>query len=605
MLQPEAIVLRSATSVPVSARRSVSAAPHVADVALFAVLFCAYLAAGAYLVFAVGSVPVDTWARVGNAYYTLYSRDPHLAAIGFVLSPVPTVAIIPLLPFKALWPPLVANAFAANITSAAFMAASVVLVARTLDVLAVPPIARRLLVAAFAIHPMIVYYGSNGLTEAPFVFTLAVCCLALVRWLDSGRLRDLVTLGLGLGLAYLTRYEAIAAAPLVVAIVALVSYARFNGDSRSRRTAAIADAIVVGTPFVAAFVLWALASWIIVGSPFAHFTSIYGNSSQIEVLRPYVAEQTGQGTARSITYVAQQVLGLAPALPFLAVVAAVRSGARRDARLLAPLAAFGGPLAFSVLGFLAGATVGFLRYEIAAIPLAIILAGACVARSSPAVPAVHGPIAGMLPAIVSSRLATLRGAAQSIAGASRTGRRLPRVPALVARLSWPPFVAATVISVALALPASYLVLRDPLLAREEADQLRPVIGNDPSATATSFVVANSAQARQIASFLDSLDAPRGSILLDVALGNAIVLQSLHPDRFVITTDRDFERAVDSPAVFGIRYLVVSQNSGEGSLDALNRRYPGLYANGAGIAKEVRSFDVPGASGWRVFEVTGK
>jgi hypothetical protein len=117
-----------------------------APFALFSATFAGYLIVGALIVFGTGSVPIDTWARVGNAFYALYSRDPHLGAIGFVLPPVPTLAILPILPFKALWPALVTSAFAAPITSAAFMAGSVVLVRRILRDLAVPTRLIRILV---------------------------------------------------------------------------------------------------------------------------------------------------------------------------------------------------------------------------------------------------------------------------------------------------------------------------------------------------------------------------------------------------------------------------------------------------------------------------
>ncbi|HEV8454366.1 MAG TPA: hypothetical protein VGQ24_05720, partial [Gemmatimonadales bacterium] len=278
--------------------------PWVAALALFGVAFVGYLAIGALIVFGTGSVPIDTWARVGNASYALYSRDPHLGAIGFVLPPVPTLAILPILPFKALWPPLVTSAFAATITSAAFMAGGVVLIRRILRDMAVPIWLAWPLVALFALHPMIVYYGANGLTEAPFVFCLLWATSSCLRWLDRGALADLVRLALGLAIGYLTRYEFVAAAPLAVGLVAIVTYVRTPGATGARRTAAAADAVIVGLPFVLAFVGWALVSWMLVGSPFAQFTSIYGNSSQVQLLHETLIEQTGQGTSAAFGYVA-------------------------------------------------------------------------------------------------------------------------------------------------------------------------------------------------------------------------------------------------------------------------------------------------------------
>ena len=45
----------------------------------------------------------DALSRTANAYYVLYSRDPHLAAIGFIWPPLPSILQLPLLPItKAL-----------------------------------------------------------------------------------------------------------------------------------------------------------------------------------------------------------------------------------------------------------------------------------------------------------------------------------------------------------------------------------------------------------------------------------------------------------------------------------------------------------------------
>ena len=54
------------------------------DLVLFALLFGAYLWVASVLVFGHHSIVGDAWSRVANSYYALFSRDPHLAAIGFV-----------------------------------------------------------------------------------------------------------------------------------------------------------------------------------------------------------------------------------------------------------------------------------------------------------------------------------------------------------------------------------------------------------------------------------------------------------------------------------------------------------------------------------------
>jgi hypothetical protein len=586
ILRPGTIPGSPVPTTPVASRARARSRPRAGfvdrtDVLLFGGSVVAYLVVGGLLVFGYGSVPVDTWARVGNAYYVLFSRDPHLAAIGFVLSPVPTLAILPLLPFKVVAPALVSSAFAANVVSAVFTGGTLLLFRRMTRTLRVPRVGAAVLVAAVALHPMTVYYAANGLTEAPFVFSLAWVALALLRWLDRGLVRDLAWLGLGLGFAYLTRYEAIAAALAVIAVVLVVSWLRSPGSRGGRSEAAASDAVVVAAPFVAAFAGWAFVSWLIVGVPFAHFSSIYGNASQAEVLRPFVEAQTGQGTSAAFEYVGRQVLGLAPVLPFVALLAIVRAIIRRDVRILATVA-FAAPLAASVVLFLSGSTVGFLRYYIAAVPLAALLAAHLLARGRGTLSVFGAPVTEPLDAGARGRPRPF----------GIIGRRVAGGAVAIVTL------AALTAGLLTALPT----LRHPLLAREEADALRTALGNDPATDQPSYVLATGADGASVAGYLDGLDAPRGSILIDVAIGNAVVLQSRHPERWVITTDRDFDAAVEDPVTWGIRYLVVPEPNGEGRLDALNRRYPLLYETGEAMATELVTFDRPAGAHWKVFAV---
>src|SRR6202050_1846458 len=66
--------------------------------------FALYLSIAFVLDFKTLSFNGDAVARMANGFYVLYSRDPHLAAIGFLWNPLQSVLdIVPLL-FKDLWP---------------------------------------------------------------------------------------------------------------------------------------------------------------------------------------------------------------------------------------------------------------------------------------------------------------------------------------------------------------------------------------------------------------------------------------------------------------------------------------------------------------------
>src|ERR1700681_2484646 len=71
-----------------------------------------YLCVAAVLVFKGNALEGDGVSRVAIANRILFSRDPHLAAIGFVWSPLPELVLLPLVPFKFLWPALLQQGFA-------------------------------------------------------------------------------------------------------------------------------------------------------------------------------------------------------------------------------------------------------------------------------------------------------------------------------------------------------------------------------------------------------------------------------------------------------------------------------------------------------------
>jgi hypothetical protein len=556
--------------------------------ALVGVPFAAYLALG--LVFSLGGqiITGDAWSRVGNAYYVLFSRDPHLAAIGFVWNPLPSIVDALFLPLALIWRPIVDHGVAGNLMSSIFMALAIREAWLWLGELGVAKPARIGLVVALAAHPLIVLYGGNGMSEAPFIFFLLVAGRAVSGWLGSSSVSRLAIAGFGLALAYLTRYEAVAPIAALTLVVAGVSFARARGTRRERATTGVADALILASPAAGAFVLWAVASWIIVGSPFETFTSVYGNSSQVGLSIEAIRASTGSTPAGMLAYLGDQVLALEPALSLALGLAAVVALIRRDVRMLVPMAALGSVLAFSGLLFVAGSSFGWLRFSITAVPLVVICLGVVLGREAAAAPS---PSPLRVAHAHPTRAAAVRPAAALAAIARHVMASLAKV--------------ATALLVALALvgiPVGVNAIFDARLAREEAPKIAGLVAGDRlmPGERRQFLVAG-----EIARYLDALDLPRGSVVVDVALGFWIVLQSEDPEQFVITPDRDFERIIADPATFDARYLLISPPYGLGGLAALERAHPGLYATGAGIAELSREFRNPtdGAVAWRLFEVT--
>jgi hypothetical protein len=527
----------------------------------------AYMAAAAIVVVGAHSIIGDAWSRVANGYYVLFSRDPHLAAIGFVWNPLPSLAVIPLLPLKILWPDMVATGFAGSIISALCMAAAVwELHGIALD-WHVRRSARIVATLLFAFNPMIVYYGANGMSEAMFILTLVVAIRYLARWVANPETVSLVVAAFALAAAYMTRYEAVVAALGAFGMVVVLSAWRRTGRPGSRIWEGVADGAVLAVPFATVFVAWAVASWLIVGDPFQQFTSVYGVVSQLAVAQSSVAQSTGQGTSAAYLWIAKQILGLEPGLLVLGLLGLAATFRGRHGLTLPAVAILGGVVAFAIFGFLTGRTLGWLRYSITVIPLASILAFAVLAPN-PARTAESGWRA--FPAKAAGKAAGL----------------------------------AVVALIAISVPIGTATMLDPAENPQyggEAFQLRPVLfPNEPPASITptgQFDVG-----RQAAAFVDGLNLRNGSVLVDGAMGFPIILESRNPTQFVTTPDRDFQQALLDPISFHVKYLLVPENVGYQSLDAINRAYPGIYASGAGIGQLVKQFSA-GGNNWRLYEVS--
>jgi hypothetical protein len=532
-------------------------------VALFLASAALYLATAALL----GSrniVFADAMSRVGNAYYVLFSRYPHLPAIGFVWNPLPSLVLLAVLPLKPVAPWLVTRGLAGALQSALTMAATVAVLASCLRKLRVPVVPRRVLIGLFAIQPMIMLYAGSGLSEAMLLLFLAVTTSCLISWLHGRAAGALVGAGLALGLAYLTRYEAVAPALSVAVLVGVVSWRRAGGPRSARLTLAANDVLLVAAPFAFAFGMWTAMSRMLVGQWLPTFSSVYGNSAQVRSGASSIRSVTGGSVTATLGYLSRQVDGLAPLFVVLVVLAAAAAWYLRDPGALAGPAVFGAVSAFNALVLVAGGSFGWLRFQITVIPLSTLLAGTAVTALAEA---------------------TRR----------RPTRRRHRVAGVLG--------AGVAAAVALAVPAQARILTDTTsgLAREESPMLHSAISPASASHEERRSLLIFKTEREIAAYLDRLDPGEGTVLADTAYAYSVVMSSAHPRQFVITSDLDFPAAVADPAGHGVRYLLVPAPE-LGRADALRARWPTLYEDGAGIATLVRTFNGAYFGDWRLYRV---
>ncbi len=117
---------------------------------------------------------------MANGFDLLYSRDPHLAAIGFVWEPLQSFSDMLLLLGNHLWPALSHNDMAGSLVSALGMAGAAYQILMALREWGVSRLARLLLTAFFVVNPMVLYYGGNGMSEGLYLFTVTAADAVLV-----------------------------------------------------------------------------------------------------------------------------------------------------------------------------------------------------------------------------------------------------------------------------------------------------------------------------------------------------------------------------------------------------------------------------------------
>ncbi len=537
----------------------------------FAVPFAVYLAAGYWLEVRNGFILGDALARVSASQSVLFSRDPHLAAIGFIFTPLTAMVQIPIIAASPLVPALSERALSATVMSALFMAGAVV---QVLSMGIDRGLPRRYSVAIatlFALHPMIVFYGANGMSEAPFVFFLVWAVRRLILWMVDDDVHHLIIAGgIAMGLAYLTRYDALACIAAAGLVVAVTTYRRAPAPPRVHR--ALLDAIIMSGPGAVAFLGWAAASWLITGEAFAQFTSEYGNKA--------ILEQSGAappGISGGLGFAATCVMLLAPALiPIAAWAGVIRWRRPKASMLVPPLALFGAALAFQSVTYALGGTFGFLRFYIVAIPFAATMALLAVPDGVFIEPVRPGRHALADSAVPSTRV---------------RGGYLP-VAALFAFCA---LVAGWAMTLPRYAPQEYALetVVDP-----EPDSVSPKRADEER------IVRTFSTERAIARYLDSLDLPDSSVITDTVYGFAVVAASRKPKMFVLPSDPDFVRILNDPSKRGAKYLLAVPTGGRGRSDTLNKRYPTLYDNGADIA--TLELEVPndgeGQPNWRIYRV---
>lgn len=540
---------------------------------LFALALALYVVVGYWLQVEQGYVLGDSLSRVSAAQSVLYSREPHVAAIGFIFTPLTALIQLPAVFFSPMLPALTQYAFAGTLMSAPFMAGAVVQIASMGFDRSLPRPYVLCITGLFALNPMIVFYGANGMSEAPFLFFTIWAVRRLVMWMADDDVHHLITAGgIAMAMSYLTRYDAVACIAVAGFLVAITTYRRAPSPPRVRR--ALLRLLIVSGPGFAAFVGWAAASWLITGEAFAQFTSQYGNTA---ILRQSGGGSTA-GLAVGFGFAAVCIMALAPTLiPITLFGLRVRWARPMWTVLVVPMSMYGAILAFQAYSYADGATFGFLRFYIIAVPLA-------------------------------AGLAMLAAPEGELVGWKRRGRFAPDIPAISPTRPIRGAYVALALALAISIPTTIWGMSSPQYAPQE-HALATVLFSNPHDTSRlnadrRRIAATFSTERKLAARLDAMNLPENSVITDTLYGFAVVAASRKPRTFVVPSDTDFVKLLNDPATNGVRYLLAVPRDGRGIADAINERYPTLYDTGADVATleaEIRN-DGDNQPVWRIYRV---
>ena len=240
----------------------------------YALTWAAMLSYGWYSTVVLGLANGDGQARVVQAFQVIFSREPHLAALGFVWPPIPAFTNVPLI---ALLRPLGLAPFSASVMGTMYAAGAVVMFASILRALGVNRVVTALLAISLATNQYFYQTAAAGLSEPVLAFFLLASLRAYVSWLKQPQPSTIMYAGLACAGGMMCRYEAgfwtaaMAAALMITLYQGIpgLSFLRTPGagnaaDARLRMTSA-AWAFLAPTVFV--LLVWIILNQQIAGSP--------------------------------------------------------------------------------------------------------------------------------------------------------------------------------------------------------------------------------------------------------------------------------------------------------------------------------------------------
>ncbi len=498
-------------------------------------VFVVDLAVALYLSYGLHYVEGDALSRVASAYYVFFSRDPHLADIGFVWNPLPSLLELPLILLKPLYPAIAARGLAGDIVSALFEAVGVTQLVGILESFEIPNAWRIVAASLYALNPLILLYAANGMSDLMLLTAYLGTFNGIMNYFRTGSVRALTVAGLWLAVGFGVRYEAV---PFSIFLTLGLVVALLNDRPASEIRATI---ILLLTPIVYAASIWMYFNWAIMKNPLYFIESPYGNAAQTgtgQYLTPGLVHAR-HNMVGTLIHVAHFSLLFWPAVIGLLGALVWAYGRRRDPRVFVLWGGMIGAVALEAALTYLGKIASWDRFYLSYIPMGVVSVG-----------------------FVASKLACPRG-----------GSRRPWVFGLMA------------VVLLLGDAGTWGALRIPELSHPDGQMIYAAVTGKEAPSFARYTVS------PVVSYLNQ--HPHLLVLVDAFTAEKIILQVRNPKQLIITSDQDFESILHNP-LGRVNAFLLPKPVGVANLSAIDLAYPHMWAGHVKWTRLIKTFSDPAA-----------
>ncbi|MCD9024485.1 glycosyltransferase family 39 protein [Cohnella silvisoli] len=508
--------------------------------ALFFFFFISEFSLGYYISHVIGYLHSDAISRVANAFYVLYSRDPHLGAIGFIWNPLPSLLeLIPLL-FYPLYPPLASSALAGILLTSMFAGLTAIHLYRAGQKFKLSIPMSVTVTLLYGLNPFIFLFGANGLSDVPYMYFLMMSITEFCFWMKDRKISSLLVSGFTLSLAFWTRYEAVPfgfSIALSIVIVVFLWQRDNSYTTKEKWYKVEATSILVLLPVVFSGFMWLFFNYSIMGNPLYFLNSEYSNDAAAVVLRN---DAEFQKIFKNPWTILQLVIKKTfwYSIPLFSIlIVRIITGRLFKWDIAVLLLLFCAVPGLQYLLLLRQTSFGWFRYFMYVLPVVV--------------------------AWIPYELGMIE-------------KRMRRISFAI--ISCGLFVTACMLSYA---------LTNPNIAPDEHSFLTIKKGNES--------YQRQLIEKDAAKWMD--DNITGTILTDSASAFTILVNSRVPKKYLITSDLDFRASVDKPLEHNVDYILIPKPLNNVQ-STINMSYPDMYENGDAWVKLERDF----GGLWRLYKV---